>query len=96
MLAYTLKRILLMLPTLFGVVLLTFVVTQFVPGGPVEQMMAQLQDRSSGGESASAGASSASTATGYRGSQGAFGRCSKRMRDLIWERVFININLCGI
>jgi microcin C transport system permease protein len=70
MFVYIVKRILLMFPTLFGVVLLTFAVTQFVPGGPVEQMMAQLQDRSSGGESASAGASSAATATGYRGSQG--------------------------
>ena len=35
---YILKRLLLMVPTLFGVLLLTFVVVQFVPGGPVEQM----------------------------------------------------------
>jgi microcin C transport system permease protein len=68
MLVYVLKRLLLMIPTLFGVLLLTFAVIQFVPGGPVEQMMAQLQDRSSGGESASGGG--ASSATGYRGSQG--------------------------
>ncbi len=64
MLAYVLKRLLLMIPTLFGVMLLTFVVVQFVPGGPVEQMVAQLQGRDAGGEgSASAGA-------GYRGRQG--------------------------
>jgi microcin C transport system permease protein len=68
MAAYILKRLLLMIPTLFGVVLLSFAVTQFVPGGPVEQMMAQLQDRSSGGESASGGGGTAST--GYRGRQG--------------------------
>ena len=37
MAAYILKRLLLMLPTLLGVLLVTFVVTQFVPGGPVEQ-----------------------------------------------------------
>ena len=37
MLVYILKRLLLMVPTLFGVLLLTFVVVQFVPGGPVEQ-----------------------------------------------------------
>ncbi|HPL79401.1 MAG TPA: microcin ABC transporter permease, partial [Burkholderiaceae bacterium] len=37
MAAYILKRLLLMIPTLFGVLLLTFVVIQFVPGGPVEQ-----------------------------------------------------------
>ena len=41
MFAYILKRFLLMFPTLLGVLLLTFVVVQFVPGGPVEQYMAE-------------------------------------------------------
>ncbi|MEP6557907.1 MAG: microcin ABC transporter permease, partial [Burkholderiales bacterium] len=62
--AYILKRLLLMIPTLFGVLLLTFAVIQFVPGGPVEQMVAQLQGRDSGGERA------ATTGAGYRGRQG--------------------------
>jgi len=64
MLNYLLKRLLLMVPTLLGVLLLTFVVIQFVPGGPVEQMVAQLQGRDSGGEGA------AVTGAGYRGRQG--------------------------
>jgi microcin C transport system permease protein len=64
MTSYILKRLLLMVPTLFGVLLLTFVVIQFVPGGPVEQMVAQLQGRDSGGERA------ASSGAGYRGRQG--------------------------
>ncbi|RYF32993.1 MAG: microcin C ABC transporter permease YejB [Comamonadaceae bacterium] len=64
MASYILKRLLLMLPTLFGVLLLTFVVIQFVPGGPVEQMVAQLQGRDSGGERA------AVSGAGYRGRQG--------------------------
>ena len=38
---YILKRLLLMIPTLFGVLLLTFVVIQFVPGGPVDQYLAE-------------------------------------------------------
>ncbi len=41
MLNYILKRLLLMVPTLFGALTLTFVVIQFVPGGPVEQLMAE-------------------------------------------------------
>ncbi len=41
MLAYILKRIALMLPTLLGALTITFVVIQFVPGGPVEQIMAE-------------------------------------------------------
>ena len=64
MLAYILKRLLLMVPTLLGVLLLTFVVIQFVPGGPVEQMVAQLQGRDSGAEGA------ATSGAGYRGRQG--------------------------
>ncbi|MGI6657390.1 MAG: microcin C ABC transporter permease YejB [Desulfobulbus sp.] len=47
---YILKRFLLMIPTLFGVMLITFVVTQFVPGGPVERMMAQLSGYGTGGD----------------------------------------------
>ena len=64
MLAYIFKRLLLMIPTLFGVLLMTFVVIQFVPGGPVEQMVAQLQGRDTGGEGGAAAGS------GYRGRQG--------------------------
>ena len=62
--AYILKRLLLMIPTLLGVLLVTFVVIQFVPGGPVEQMVAQLQGRSTGGEGAAAAGAA------YRGRQG--------------------------
>ena len=64
MLAYIVKRCLLMIPTLLGVLLMTFVVIQFVPGGPVEQMVAQLQGRDTGGEGA------ANAGSGYRGRQG--------------------------
>ncbi len=62
--SYILKRLLLMIPTLLGILLITFVITQFVPGGPVEQMVAQLQGIESGGEGPSAAGS------GYRGRQG--------------------------
>ncbi len=41
--SYILKRILLMIPTLIGVLTLTFVVIQFVPGGPVEQTVHDLR-----------------------------------------------------
>jgi microcin C transport system permease protein len=64
MLAYIFKRLLLMVPTLLGVLLMTFVVIQFVPGGPVEQIVAQLQGRDTGGEGAAA------AGTAYRGRQG--------------------------
>ena len=41
MLSYLLKRLLLMVPTLLGVLTITFIVIQFVPGGPIEQIMAE-------------------------------------------------------
>lgn len=62
MFTYILKRLLLMVPTLLGVLLLTFVVIQFVPGGPVEQYMAEAK--------ASGGASSEGGGLSYRGGQG--------------------------
>ena len=40
--AYVIRRLLLMIPTLFGIMLINFVVLQFMPGGPVEQVIAQL------------------------------------------------------
>ena len=43
MTAYILRRILLMIPTLFGIILLNFLIVQIAPGGPVEQMIAKLQ-----------------------------------------------------
>ncbi len=55
MLHYILKRLLLMVPTLFGVMLITFVVTQFVPGGPVEQLINQLKHHNQIGGEASGG-----------------------------------------
>ena len=42
MYAYILRRLMLIVPTLFGVMIINFAVVQFVPGGPVEQMIAQL------------------------------------------------------
>lgn len=54
--AYIVKRILLMVPTLFGVMLITFFITQFVPGGPVERLIGQMSGYGGAGE-ANAGAS---------------------------------------
>jgi microcin C transport system permease protein len=39
---YLLKRLLLILPTLFGIMLINFIIVQFAPGGPVEQIIAQV------------------------------------------------------
>ena len=43
MLTYVLKRLLLMIPTILGVLTVTFIIIQFVPGGPVEQLVAEMR-----------------------------------------------------
>ena len=74
MLAYAARRILLMIPTLFAIILVNFVIIQAAPGGPVDQMIAQLKGRgdvtsrvtSTGGEFTAGGTSTQQT----RGSRG--------------------------
>ncbi|MEG6508467.1 microcin C ABC transporter permease YejB [Methyloligella sp. 2.7D] len=84
MTAYILRRLLLIIPTMFGIMLMTFVVVQFAPGGPVERMIAQLTGtdvaataKISGGGGDFSGSGGAQTSPGdfsvnskYRGAQG--------------------------
>ena len=43
MISYFLRRLILIIPTLFGIILLNFLIIQFAPGGPVENTIAKLQ-----------------------------------------------------
>ena len=49
--AYIVRRILFMIPTIFGIMLVSFVVVQFAPGGPVERVIAQLSGNDTGATS---------------------------------------------
>jgi microcin C transport system permease protein len=79
--AYILRRLLLMIPTIVGIMAISFAVIQFAPGGPVEQVIAQLTgqgdsatDRISGGGGDDPGLQSQdfgdSVTSQYRGAQG--------------------------
>lgn len=72
--AYILRRLLLMIPTLFGIMAISFIVIQFAPGGPVEQVIATLQgqagDRLSGGGAGETQYQPSTDSSGYRGAQG--------------------------
>lgn len=86
MIAYLLKRLLLIIPTLFGIMLISFVIIQFAPGGPVERIIAQLTGHDSsivsrigggGGDTLSSGAQTQmgqgaadAVTSKYRGAQG--------------------------
>src|ERR1700676_4502318 len=81
--AYIARRILLMIPTLLGILFVSFVVVQFAPGGPVERVIAQLSGADTGGTSRISGGGGDFSARGsqvaapgnavnskYRGAQG--------------------------
>lgn len=74
---YIFRRLLLMIPTLFGIILLNFIIIQAAPGGPVEQTLAKLQgldtsvqNRMGGGVSVEVSPTSGSSDSSYRGAQG--------------------------
>src|SRR6201989_1211612 len=80
--AYIARRILLMIPTLLGILFVSFVVVQFAPGGPIERVIAQLSGADTGGSSrvsggggdfgarAQPGNISGGGSSKYRGAQG--------------------------
>jgi microcin C transport system permease protein len=84
MFAYIARRVLLMIPTLFGIMLISFVIVQFAPGGPVERVLAQLQGNDTsatsriaggggdfgGAQQTQPGGGAAETVSKYRGAQG--------------------------
>lgn len=55
---YFIRRLLLVIPTFLGITLLCFAITQFVPGGPVDQMMMRMHGMGAGGESSGGPATS--------------------------------------
>jgi microcin C transport system permease protein len=67
--AYIIRRILFMIPTMLGIMFVAFVVVQFAPGGPVEQVIAKLTGADTGASSRISG--SAGGDFGSRGAQGA-------------------------
>lgn len=84
MAAYILRRLLLMIPTILGVILLNFLIVQAAPGGPVEQMIAKVQGLDTSATSRFTGSggddfsfeqtqqqrSGGSSSSKYRGAQG--------------------------
>ena len=79
MAAYILRRLLLIIPTLFGIMVLNFAIIQFAPGGPVEQLLSQLEEGAhggatdrftGGGDTGTTQATTIGSEGGYRGRQG--------------------------
>lgn len=84
MLAYIIRRLLLIIPTLFGIMVINFLIVQIAPGGPIEQIVARMQGTAveatariggsgggdAGGPPAAAGGGGGEAGSRYRGAQG--------------------------
>ena len=73
--AYILRRLLLMIPTLLGIMVINFVLVQFLPGGPIEQILSQIEEESSAtdritGGGGDLGASGGAEEGAYQGGRG--------------------------
>ncbi|MGB3501665.1 MAG: microcin C ABC transporter permease YejB [Mesorhizobium sp.] len=77
--AYVARRLLLMIPTLFGILAISFILIQFAPGGPVEQVIARVTGTANSGDRLSGGGdagiqqmdmSGGESTSRYRGAQG--------------------------
>lgn len=64
MLAYILRRLILVIPTLFGIMVINFALTQFVPGGPFDQIEARLEGEGDSIKAVTGGGGDATTETG--------------------------------
>ena len=80
MASYVLRRLLLMIPTLLGIMLVSFVIVQFAPGGPVERVLAQLRGQDGGAMSRVSGGGGDIAAGGGRSQGGGSDAGSSRYR----------------
>ena len=70
MATYLLKRILLIFPTLLGIMVLSFAIVQFAPGGPVERVIAQLSGTDTGATARIGGSGGDAMASGVAAGDG--------------------------
>lgn len=97
MAAYILRRVLLMIPTLLGILVINFAIVQAAPGGPVEQMLAVLEgaDMEATARFTSSSSEITSTNSEYRGRKGVDPELIKQIEKLYgfdkpaYERFFI-------
>ncbi|MAA63440.1 MAG: microcin ABC transporter permease [Alteromonadaceae bacterium] len=79
---YILRRLLLIIPTLIGIMLLNFVIVQAAPGGPIEQLIAQMEGMDSGSLTRATGGGGAEVSEGNGQSRGAKGIPPELIADM--------------
>ena len=97
MLSYIFRRLILIVPTLVGIMCLNFFLVQFVPGGPIEQIISDLEKNSSFLDSIGGGSQEVKTSDGLESYKGSVGLPKDFIDELeaqfgfdkpLWERFF--------
>ena len=97
MLSYTFRRLILIVPTLVGIMCINFFLVQFVPGGPIEQIISDLEKNSSFLDSIGGGSQEVKTSDGLESYKGSVGLPKDFIDELeaqfgfdkpLWERFF--------
>ena len=97
MLSYIFRRLILIVPTLFGIMCINFFLVQFVPGGPIEQIISDLEKNSSFLDSIGGGSQEVKTSDGLESYKGSVGLPKDFIDELeaqfgfdkpLWERFF--------
>ncbi len=98
MLSYIFRRLILILPTLVGIMCINFFLVQFVPGGPIEQIISDLEKNSSFLDSIGGGSQEVRTSDGLESYKGSVGLPKDFIDELeaqfgfdkpLWERFFL-------
>ena len=97
MLSYIFRRLILIIPTLVGIMCINFFLVQFVPGGPIEQIISDLEKNSSFLDSIGGGSQEVRTSDGIESYKGSVGLPKDFIDELeaqfgfdkpLWERFF--------
>ena len=97
MLSYIFRRLILIVPTLVGIMCINFFLVQFVPGGPIEQIISDLEKNSSFLDSIGGGSQEVKTSDGFESYKGSVGLPKDFIDELeaqfgfdkpLWERFF--------
>ena len=97
MLSYIFRRLILIVPTLIGIMCINFLLVQFVPGGPIEQIISDLEKNSSFLDSIGGGSQEVRTSDGLEAYKGSVGLPKDFIDELeaqfgfdkpLWERFF--------
>ena len=98
MLSYIFRRLILIVPTLVGIMCINFFLVQFVPGGPIEQIISDLEKNSSFLDSIGGGSQEVRTGDGLESYKGSVGLPKDFIDELeaqfgfdkpLWERFFL-------